>query len=175
MEGNEPSYARVLSVVAQTPGESTRSIAASVGLNESTADYHLRRLAKDGKVVAEASARERRWYPAGRGWCPVLRRAMPEMRRGEAMDVAMALTSTPVTSNQLARASRVSVGQVRWIATRLEGTLILQKSRAGYLSLREEADICRDKAILGEPCDRWGKCPLAQEWTRRLAATTTDR
>lgn len=161
----------VRAYVAEHPGANTRSVADAVGLDDSTASYHLRRLAKEGKLVAEAGARERRWFEARRGWCPVLRRALPELRRPEALAVAMALGNTPANANGIARASGVPVGQVRWIATRLEGALIVERSRAGWLSLRQDADVCLEKAARAEPCDQWGRCPIAQEWARRMAPT----
>jgi predicted transcriptional regulator len=162
---------RVLRFVALRPGASTASVASGTQLDETTADYHLRKLRKAGMLVTEKGPRMRCWFPANRGFCPVLRRAVPALARPEALAIARALDDLPRTATDVADRAGVSVGEVRWAATVLEQALLLQKSRAGLLTLREGADVCRGKAASAEPCDRWGRCPMAEAWARRMAAT----
>lgn len=161
---------RVLGFVVQRPGASTAAVAQGTQLDETTADYHLRRLMKMGKLLSEKGPRTRAWFPANRGFCPVLRRAVPALARPEARAVALALADTPRPAALVARDACLPVGQVRWAARALEPTLLVRKSRAGFLALRDGAELCRGKAARAEPCDRWGRCPLAQEWARRMGA-----
>lgn len=152
--------------VAAMPGASASVIARAVGMHESTVTYHLRRLARRGLVHVEPRGRERRWYAAGCGLCPVLRAAIPILRRDEARRVAAALDETPRSASVLARRADVRVGTVRWTAATLEQAGIVQKSRGGRVALHEGARVCIMKAGAEEACGAWGACPMS----RRLLA-----
>lgn len=156
------TQARVLAVVTARAGRQTSEVATGAGIDESTADYHLRRLAKEGRILSERVGRGRCWFPAARGFCPVLRRAIPALDRPEARAVAAALTDAPRSASQVSQASGVPVPTVRWVAGVLEDALLLQRSRAGFLMLREGAEPCRGKAARAEGCDQWGRCPMAR-------------
>lgn len=68
MRAGFPSDAaeRVLAAVAAAPGSSTSAVGRALGYRDWTGpDYHLRKLARAGKVRSERVGRERRWYVVG--------------------------------------------------------------------------------------------------------------
>lgn len=155
--------ALILDHLRATPGLSTRAVARAVGVDESTADYHLRRLRQSGGASSETVGREVVWYAGGCGFCPILRQAIPVLRRPEALAVAMALDETPTSASRLAQRAGMRVGTVRWIAEVLEKCGILTKTASGRLTLHEGAHVCVSKAAGAQRCELWGKCPLSRE------------
>lgn len=173
MQESEPASADLLQAIRLRPGASTREIAAMTGNSEWTADYHLRRLAKAGLVMSEMRGRVRCWFLASCGLCPVLRRAMPALRRPEARAVAWASDETPVTAAQLAARAGVSKGSTRWVAGVLTHAFILERSTGGRTSLRAGAQTCIAQATSGQRCALWGKCSVSREWAAAQATATT--
>jgi predicted transcriptional regulator len=160
---------RLHELVAMLPGASTRMLAAECGLAETTAGYHLERLAREGLVRSQIVGRDRCWYRSGCGLCPVLRRALPVLRRPAAASVALALSATPATAGELARRTGTPTGAVRWAATELERTLLLARTRQGRLALRPGAEVCLAAATEGRACPLWGQCALSLAWREALA------
>jgi len=62
-----PTRRDLLMLVRDAPGSSTRSLARRVGLDESTAAYHLGRLSKLGLIVEERAGNVLAHYSAGWG------------------------------------------------------------------------------------------------------------
>lgn len=166
VEENEGLRERMLDALAAAPGVCTRDVARRVGVAESTADYHLRRLARSGLAAAHWSGRTRRWYATAGGFCPVLKRAIPEMRRAETLLVARALSSTPVSAPQLAERAGVPEGTVRWVTAVLQRTFVLAKTQGGRVYLREGAERCLEMAASASRCPEWGRCPMSLAWER---------
>lgn len=164
VEENERLRERIVAALALAPGGSTRDVARLVGIAESTADYHLRRLGKLGLVTTQPSGRTRRWFATASGFCPVLRRAIPEMRRPEAIVVARALSPTPVSAPELAERSGVAEGTVRWVTAVLHRTFLLAKTRSGRVQLRDGAERCLEMAVTASRCPEWGRCPVSLAW-----------
>lgn len=149
-------------LLAAAPGLSTRAVARGVGVDESTADYHLRRMRKRGHVVAEPRGRELAWFLSGNGLCPVLKRAVPAVRRPEVLSVALALSETPASARAVSERSRVPVGAVRWAAGVLEETGMVARTESGRLFLRPGADVCVRRAAAGARCELWGRCEVSR-------------
>lgn len=153
---------RLLCVVTDVPGANTRQAATIVGVPESSADYHLRGLVKEGLLTTEFNGRTRHWFASGCGLCPVLRRAVPALRRPEARAVALALDDCPTTATDLSRRTGVALGGVRWAASVLEDARLVVRTTGGRLRLRHGARVCLGKATAGERCPQWGRCPVSQ-------------
>lgn len=51
------------------PGAQPSDVTEAFDVHPSTADYHLRRLLREGRVVQEQVGRQRHHYPQGEGWC----------------------------------------------------------------------------------------------------------
>lgn len=154
---------RVITVtLTATPGCSTRTVAKALGLDESTADYHLRRMRKRGEVVAEPHGRELAWFLNGSGLCPVLKQAVPAVRRPETLATALALRETPATAREVSERAGVPLGSVRWAAGVLEEAGVLVKSPSGRLALRPGADVCIRRAAEGARCELWGRCEVSR-------------
>lgn len=175
MIGEHPLRASLLDAVRAAPGLSTRAAAARCGCSDWTADYHLRRLAKEGQVTTEPRGRSRSWYSVSCGLCPVLRRAMPELRRPEALALAMAAQETPTSMSRLAARAGVAPGTARWVAQALVDTFLFERSRSGRVNLRPGAGTCIAKAAGNERCSLWGKCPVSREWAQARPAEATVR
>lgn len=163
---DDPALGRpeLVEAVRAMPGASTREVSRAAGVSEWTADYHLRRMLRAGEVTTENVGRTRRWYLASCGLCPVLKRAIPALRRPEAQAVALAAEDYPETLPRLARRAGLPIGTTRWITSVLEDAFLLERSRYGRLSLRHGAQTCLGAATHGRRCDLWGRCPVSREW-----------
>lgn len=170
MESNGELRERLLLAARRMPGASTAQLAVEADAAPSTADYHLRRLAKMGELTTQMAGRTRRWFQASPRFCPVLKRAIPELRREETLAVARVLDDTPCAAPELAVRSGVPEGTVRWVTAVLHGTFLLERSRAGRVTLREGAGKCIEQAVLGACCPDWGRCPMSLAWERERAA-----
>lgn len=62
-----PTRRELLQLVRDAPGSSTRALAERVGLDESSAAYHLSRLAREGVIVTERAGHVLAHYPNGWG------------------------------------------------------------------------------------------------------------
>ena len=166
MTQDVPSWReRFLQALRARPGASTRDIARSLGVSEWTADYHLRRMLKAGDVTSEPLGRTRCWYASGCGLCPVLRRAVPALRRPEARALALAAEEwPPLPLPRLAQRAALAIGTARWTAGVLEEAFLLERTRFGRLSLRRGAATCVAAAASGERCGLWGKCHVSRAW-----------
>lgn len=156
---------RIMDLLRTQHGLSTRAVAKGVGVTESTADYHLRRLRREQRVLAEEAGREVRWFATPCGLCPVLRQAIPAMRRAPVASVALALSEWPLTSRAVAERAGVPLGQTRQALPLLERIGIVERSRTGRVALRDGAALCVPKAIAGERCALWGACPMSRSLT----------
>lgn len=152
----------IVAYVEETPGVSTVQVARAVGINQSTSDYHLRRLRKQGVLEHERQGRETLWFHARCGLCPVLRRALPAFRRPGVSELATRLSQRPATASAISEETGMPYGAVRWNASLLEETGILARSLHGRMMLAEGAETCVAKAVAGERCDMWGRCPLSR-------------
>lgn len=148
--------------VLATPGCSTRAVARAVGVDDSTADYHLRRLRKEGVLRCHDGRRQVSWWHRASGpFCPVLLDAIPIFRREGVAETARALEEWPTTASELARRCGVPLGQVRWNVEVLGQLGLLAKTRTGRAGLAAGARVCVEMAAAGRWCDRWGKCPFS--------------
>lgn len=173
MEANEEARNALLAQVKACPGAHTRTLAAAVGLSESTAAYHLKRLAKMGQVHSTLVGRDRCWFLSLCGLCPVLRRALPVLRRPTVLRVAKALDDTPRSAPEIAEPLALARGTVRWATLALANAHLAERSRGGRTSLREGADVCLARATTGQPCDLWGRCPVSVSWLDEQRARLT--
>lgn len=156
------SRTRVAQFVTATPGASTRRVAEALALDDTTVDYHLSRLARDGHVVLQRQGRENCWFAASARLCPVLRRAVPALRRDETRAVALAMDDLPRSAADLATRAGVPMGASRWALTTLKQAGLATSSRNGRVRLSDGAEVCLQKALAAERCDRWGACPVSR-------------
>lgn len=165
MAMEDAKRALILTQVMMMPGISTRELADVLKTPESSLDYHLRRLRKDGQLVFEQNGRNVSWFVAGQGFCPVLRRALPLMRREEARRIVSLLGATPITSTTIMQETGYSMGLVRWNVTLLAAAGLLERGMSGRGVLAQGAEPCREKAIAQERCDQWGACLMSKRLT----------
>ena len=159
---------RLLPLLAAHPGLSTRAIADAVSMSESTVAYHLRRLVREGEARSQVVGRDRCWYAKGCDLCPILRRAVPRLRRPAVAQVALALEETPRTASELSERAGLDRGSVRWASQELTRTFLAEKTRGGRVFLRHGADVCLAKGLSGESCTLWKTCPVGQAYRDAL-------
>lgn len=94
------------------PGLSTRGVARSVDLDESTAAYHLRRLERASVVVAERVGRVVAHYPNGWG-DEVARKYAALSAEARAVLAVLKEEGLPLRAADVARRSGIAVGAVR--------------------------------------------------------------
>lgn len=154
---------RIVELLRSEPGASTSMVAARLALDQSTADYHLRRLKRGGDVVVERSGRELAWYVKGGGFCPLLRAALPGLRRESVAKVALVLDERPRTAGDVATRAGVSVGEARWACAVLETLGFVSRTASGRVMLREGHRMCVVKGAAQEPCTLWGSCEPSRQ------------
>lgn len=155
---------RIAAIVQAAPGSNTRTIAQQLALDASTADYHLRRLLKEGKVVQQRQGRELCWFSSRATPCPVVRRLVVAFRREETRAVARALEEDlPKSSLSLAEETGIERQRVRWAMGVLTDIGIAERTRSGRVLLAEGASTCLAKGLSGEPCGMWGACPVSRK------------
>lgn len=94
------------------PGLSTRAVARGVDLEESTAAYHLHRLARAGIVVPERVGRVVAHYPNGWG-DGVARKHRALSAEARAVLAVLKKDRLPMRAADLARRTGIRVGAVR--------------------------------------------------------------
>ena len=157
---------RIARLVRESPGLSATSLGNTAGLDDTTVSYHLRRLARENRVVSEDTGRERVWFARAPGcaYCPVLRRAIPLLRRETPRSLAHALGPDPRSIRGLALTIGLRPGAVRRAAEGLEEAGLVERNAYGHVQLREGAEVCREKALASDPCPEWGRCPISRTW-----------
>ena len=133
-------------------------VARAMGMDDSTADYHLRGMLKEGRASVERTGRELTWWPPGCAYCPVLRRAIPTLRREGATALLLALDDWPVASNVLAARAGLTVQAARSHLGAFVQAGLAVKTGRGRVGLAEGARTCVQNARAGATCDKWGKC-----------------
>ena len=154
--------ARIAALLESEPGASTHKVARALAMDDSTADYHLRRLHREGRVQVQRQGREACWFNAHMGLCPVLRRVIPAVRRAETMRVALALEESPRPATWIAERAGVPVGQVRWALGVLEKSGLVTRTSQGRVQLSDGASVCVGKAMRATRCDAWGECAVSR-------------
>jgi len=157
----------ILRYLSASPGASTSMVARHLGTNASTADYHLRRMRKDGLVGAHEGGRVIAWYAAGCGLCPVVRSLVPALRHPPFEATLRALGEVPAHAPWIAQQAGVDAAQARWATAKLVAVGVAVRSPSGKVRLAEGASLCARKTLGAEPCDLWGKCPVSRARTQR--------
>lgn len=163
--------ARILEAVQRAPGAAVADVARAVGVDHSTADYHLRRLLRDGFVGAVRSGRVRAHYAAGCGICPLVRAALP--RLGGAHAAAPALAALVAAGNagvraaDAARERGVPVGVMRYALQAAVGAGLAERVAFGRFALVPGASRCARCVTDRARCDAWRKCEPGARWRAR--------
>jgi predicted transcriptional regulator len=117
--------ARLCALLADTPGLTTGEAARALGVDRTTATYHLRRLAKARAAVAEGA----RWFPVG-ALDPRERPVVVAARNGRAL--LDAVRATPGASKSaLARVLGLPRATLAWKLARLERAGLVRCQRRG--------------------------------------------
>lgn len=163
------------SFVKGAPGASTRMVARALGMDDSTADYHLRRMRKEARVGMERSGREVTWWPVGGSFCPVLRVLIPLLRREGAEETALALDDWPSTAIHLSLRSGAPIHRIRAGTGYLLRAGVAARSRRGRVVLAPGAQRCITMGRAGKACDQWGTCEMSRRMLEKAGRTGAAR
>lgn len=147
--------------VREAPGASVSDVADALGVDHSTAAYHLRRLEREGRVVAQHVGRVRAHVPNGEGWCPYLRRVLPRLRPEGAEPVLEALLDRAVFRVADARRRGVDEGKARWALERFQEVGLAEKVGHGRYRIPEGREAAARRALRGQPCPGGPSCPAS--------------
>lgn len=146
---------KALAVLSKEPGSSVARVARELGIDHSTAAYHLRRLERMGIVQSRVIGRTRCHFVASRWQCETSRQAAVFMSAPGGRAVLERLASGGAwRANELSKATEIRVGRVRWIIRRGETCGLLERVRYGRYALALEARLCASHALSGSPCQR---------------------
>ena len=169
----EQTWEKIVEALRNEPGQCATGVARVVGINASTASYHLRRLAREGKVSFADFGRERVWFALGCQLCPVLRRAVPAMRRAGVAPIAVAMTEAPAALAHLAADAGLSHGEAEWAFKVMQDAGIATRSQTGKARLVAGGEECVARALAQEPCPLWGSCAPSKNLVTDLRPTSS--
>lgn len=121
--------ARLAALLREHPGLTPAHAARLLGVDPTTALYHLRRLAKEGLAIAEGPRRGARYFAAG-AHAPEERVRIVATQGAE--DVLRTIEAAPgATKTQLAERLAIARASLAWHLTRLERAGLVRYERAG--------------------------------------------
>lgn len=144
--------------VRDEPGATVADVADALGIDHSTASYHLRRLEKQDRIVAERVGRVRAHVANGDGWCPFLRRVLPRLRPDGAEPVLEALLERRIFRVADAARRGVDEGKARWALKRLREVGLVEKVGHGRYRVRPGREAAARRALRREPCPGGARC-----------------
>lgn len=156
----------VLDAVAARPGASVQELADALGVDHSTAEYHLHRLERAGRVRAVRAGRVRAHYASGAPYCPYLRVLLPQFRAAEDLALLRALAAGEARALDLARATGRDVPGVRWLLEKAARAGVVESPRYGAWRVRAACAPCLAHLDAGTRCGQWGTCAISREMTR---------
>lgn len=154
-----PKRADAYQFVRENPGATVSDVAEALEIDHSTASYHLRRLERDQRVVADRVGRVRSHVANGEGWCAYLRRVLPRLRPDGAEPVLEALLDRAVFRVADAAARGVPAGEARWALERLQEVGLVEKAGHGRYRIPPDREAAARRALRGVPCPGDATCP----------------
>lgn len=154
-------------LVRDQPGATVADVARALDIDHSTAAYHLRRLERQDRIVAERVGRVRSHVANGDGWCPYLRRVLPRLRPEGADPVLEALLDRAVFRVADAARRGVDEGQARWALKRFREVSLAERVGHGRYRLPAGREAAARRALRREPCPGGRDCAAPE---RRVAA-----
>jgi DNA-binding transcriptional ArsR family regulator len=130
---------RILDFLALQPGASTQAIGRAVGISPSSAEYHLHRLERAGRVSRQRGGGKVANFLRAHGLSPMQRRLLllsPEQR---AVFDALLETERPVTATSAALSTGLPIVAARWAFHVLVLHGLARRSKHGRVALVEEA------------------------------------
>ncbi len=147
----EGTTARIESMVADEPGLRASDLARRAGIHPSTADYHLHKLARGGRITRERAGRQIRHYPNGTGWCPQARAIHARLTDTGRHALQVALDKGAVSRRALTAAG-ASRSAARWAIEVLEEADVLDRVAWGVYVLVDGLTSCARAALRERPC-----------------------
>lgn len=121
--------ARAMAHLRASPGATPADVARALDIDPSTALYHLRRLAREGLVVAEGPTRSARYFEAGAHAATERSRLVAARDAAPVLD---AIRAQPGASKAaLARALGLARPTLSWHLARLRGAGLVREERDG--------------------------------------------
>lgn len=143
--------ARVLEYLWEHPGRRPSDVAAELDIHPSTAQYHLRKLSRDGSVATEKVGRELHHYPTGAGWCQGSRAVHARLTDATRSAFWLALRQGATSRRAVVQAGHTR-SATRWAISQLLDSGTVERIGWGVYRLRESREACVRAALLERPC-----------------------
>lgn len=130
-----PTRRELLMHVRDAPGSSTRALARRAGLDDSTAAYHLGRLARAGLVVEERAGNVLAHYPAG--WGDARARAYATISTEARVALAILKDLGVARAAEVARWGGLELGVARHALALCERRGLARRKRRGFFEVIE--------------------------------------
>jgi len=131
-----PTRHELLMHVRDAPGSSTRALARRAGLDDSTAAYHLSRLAKLGVIVEERAGKVLAHYPAG--WGDARARAYATISTEARVALAVLKDLMTARAAEISRWSGMPIGVTRHALSLCERRgLVRRATKRGFFEVIE--------------------------------------
>lgn len=142
---------RIAEHLNEHPGQRPSDVARAFDVHPSTAEYHLRRLVREGHVARVRAGRELHHYPTGTGLCPAAReihaRLTPAGRR-----VVQVGLEEGIFARKAVLGEDVSASAARWAMQRLEEAGVLERLAWGVYRVAPQRRGCAKAALREEAC-----------------------
>lgn len=156
----------VLRVVVERPGVSVSAIASALGVDASSAAYHLHRLEKERRVAAVTTGRVRAYWASGSGFCPLQRTLLPRLpSEARALFGRLAAAASPVAQPI---GPHPAPSSARWAVEVLLRTGLANRAHYGALAVRPVFVACGPAIATASPCRKWGACAASRAWPHVL-------
>lgn len=162
-EEASPERERAFDAVKALPGASVQEVAAALDVDHSTAEYHLHRLLREGRVRAVRAGRVRAHYASGTPLCPFLREVTPKFRsEGDRRALAAMAAGGTWRATDLPAAGGLSLPEARWFLQKAAEEGLLQREGHGRWSVAPACAPCVAHLTGGTACGEWGACAVSR-------------
>jgi predicted transcriptional regulator len=133
------------------PGARPSDVAEAFEIHPSTADYHLRRLRREGAVVQEQVGRQLHHYPHGEGWCTSSRAVHARLTPAGRALVEQLLDRGVVSRRAIVKRG-FSRSATRWALDQMREADVVQRTGWGLYEAGDIERPCAIAALREEPC-----------------------
>lgn len=166
--------ARIVDHLRRSPGLRPSDVARRFGVHPSTAEYHLRRLARQGTVVRVRAGRELHHYPAGEGWCQRSRAAHARLTEAGRGLLKLGLDRGVFPRQAIVNRGH-SASAVRWAIDRFQEVGILERMAWGVYEVPEDVHACVRAALSEVPCEGCNEVEERGQERRRATSSPSPR
>lgn len=164
---------RIVEHLRTSPGQRAADVARVFDVHPSTAEYHLRRLARKGHVARVRAGRDIHHYPTGEGFCQRAREVHARLTEAGRGLLRLGLDRT-VFPRQAIVERGFSASAVRWAIDRFLDAGVIERLAWGIYELPSAWHPCVVAALREAPCTSCNEAPQ-KDHTRRATSSPSPR